>query len=140
MIGEKYWEGKMAITITSFLPEKGKGGTEEFCLEDNGVYWFLHPYFVRLFERTGRMIDLYGVSNFRGEELLELDRILADSMKAAVAQPEQWDEKVGMSIKPKKEILYDRVSKHDVLEVINLLKNITARAVNNNAVIVFEGL
>jgi hypothetical protein len=129
----------MAIEVTSFFPRKGKK-PKKFCLQDNGVYWFLCPYFKRLFERTGQSIDLYGTSNFRGSNLLELDNTLADAIKGIAAQPDQWDQKVGVMIKPKKQVLYDRVSKKNVLMVINVLKNITTEAIKCNAVIVFEGL
>jgi hypothetical protein len=130
----------MAIIITSFIPKKGAKHKEQYRLYDNGVYSFLYPFFVSLFERKGKMIDLYGVSNFSGNDLVYLEKVLDEAIKAANSQPEQWDQKIGEMAYPKKQILYDKVLKSDILMTINLLKDITFETIKNNAVIVFEGL
>jgi len=132
----------MAIKITSFLPqEEGAHIVKEpLSLQDNGVYWYLYPYFLNLFKRTGEMIDLYGIARFTGNTLLEFDSTLADLIKTVIAQPDEWDQKVGTLIKPEKKVLYERIAKSDVLATVNLLKKITSEGIKNNAVIVFEGL
>lgn len=113
---------------------------EPLSLQDDGVYWYLYPYFRNLYNRTGKMIDLYGIAQFAGDSLLELDSALDDLMKDVIAQPDEWDQKVGTRIKPEKRTLYDRITKRNVLATIKLLKNVTSEGIKNNAVIVFEGL
>jgi len=132
----------MAIKITSFIPQEGEARVinEPLSLQDDGVYWYLYPYFRNLYNRTGKMIDLYGIAQFAGDSLLELDSALDDLMKDVIAQPDEWDQKVGTRIKPEKRTLYDRITKRNVLATIKLLKNVTSEGIKNNAVIVFEGL
>jgi len=130
----------MAIKITLYYPKKGEKHKDGVPLEDNGVYWFLYPFFTHIYERTGEMIDLYGTARFAGDALSELDRALEDLMEAVIAQPDVWDQKVGTLIKPEKRTLYDRTAKSDVLKTINSIKSMTSEGIRNNAVIVFEGL
>jgi len=132
----------MAIKITSFLPQEEKANIieEPLCLQDNGVYWYLYPHFLTLHKRTGEMIDLYGIARFAGDALLELDGTLAELIKTTSSQPNEWDQLVGKVIKPGDRVLYERVVKSKVLDIINLLENITNEGIKNNAVIVFEGL
>lgn len=127
------------ITITLFYPEKTEGHKEQLRLRNNGIYWFLYPYFAKLYDQTGQMIDLYGISNFRSEDLLKLNNTIEKAITVTNDQPDQWDQKIAVEL-PKKRILYDRVSKNDVLATLNSLKNITSEAIKNNAVIVFEGM
>lgn len=131
----------MAIKITSFFASNQEHIiNESLSLKDDGIYWYLYPYFQKLFEQTGEMVDLYGIARFTRDALLELDNTLTNARKAAVAQPNEWEQEVGKLIKPKKEILYDKVLKRNVIAMIDSLKNITSEGIKNNAVIVFEGL
>ena len=130
----------MAIKITSFSPQKPKGQKEQLSFRDDGIYWFLYPHFTQLYAQTGQMIDLYGISNFRSEDLLKLKSIIEKAITITNDQPDQWNHEVTVIIKSKKQILYESVFKSDVLATLNALKKITLEAINNNAVIVFEGL
>ncbi len=128
------------IKITVFSPKQTEGHKEHLCLRNNGIYWFLYPYFAKLYDQTGQMIDLYGISNFRNEDLLELRSTIEKAITVTNDQPDQWNQEVAVQIKPPKQILYDSIFKKDVLATLNSLKNITLEAIQNNAVIVFEGM
>src|SRR3954463_10805510 len=60
--------------------------------DDNtgGYYWFLHPLFERLAEKTGQYIDLYGDAEFRGDDLSSLRQTLLEAQRLVAAQPERW--------------------------------------------------
>ena len=117
----------------------GKAVNEELCLQDDGMYWYLYPYFAKLYERTGKMVDLYGIAHFAQDTLSEFDIILEEALQATAKQPDEWEQKTGTLIKPEKEVLYDKVSKDSVLSTIRTLKAIINKGINVNAVVVFEG-
>lgn len=43
----------MSLTV-SIRPELGMEAVPHLCLEDDGYYWFLHPWLESLREQTGK--------------------------------------------------------------------------------------
>lgn len=74
----------MALDILLFpadaRADRGKPITR-LPLADERVYWFLHPVFEGLRERTGKYIDLYGDARFAANELVHLQRVLEEGRK-----------------------------------------------------------
>ncbi len=66
-------------------PPSAEGPVVKFydCDKDDddtgGYYWFLHPLFHRLAEKTGQYIDLYGDAEFRGDDLQLFREILVEA-------------------------------------------------------------
>jgi hypothetical protein len=68
------------------------------AFDDDGYYWFCHPFFEELSERTGEMIDLYGGAWFAGPGLDELAATLS-ALEARVADaPKEWQVIVGYAL------------------------------------------
>lgn len=61
-----------------------------FSLDDDGYYWFLHPFFEKLRAETGQYIDLYGIASFQGDERTALARMLAEVRALVEAKPDSW--------------------------------------------------
>src|SRR5829696_9132664 len=68
--------------------------------EDGGYYWFLYPFFDRLARETGQFIDLYGVAEFRGDDLDALRQVVRDARLDAAARPDRWLVHVGTTTMP----------------------------------------
>src|SRR5262245_35274436 len=87
-------------------PPTAAGPIVQFCDDEKydddtgGYYWFLHPFFSRLAEKTGQYIDLYGDAEFRGEDLELLRQTLLEARQLVATQPEQWSVHVGRSTMP----------------------------------------
>jgi len=68
--------------------------------DTGGYYWFLHPLFYRLAEKTGQYIDLYGDAEFRGDDLQILRQTLLEARELVATQPERWSVHVGTASMP----------------------------------------
>jgi hypothetical protein len=66
--------------------------------DDDGYYWFCYPFFEKLYDRTGEMIDLYDGAWFVGAQLDVLMAVLEEISAAANTCPEQWEVCVGHAI------------------------------------------
>ncbi|MCI0377739.1 MAG: hypothetical protein L0215_09045 [Gemmataceae bacterium] len=101
-----------------------------FCfLDDEGYYWFLHPLFWELAEKTGQYIDLYGDAAFSGESLRELERVLVQARAQVLAQPESWKVKIGTLLDPvHKKQLYARVTREEFLKLLREWRRVIRRA------------
>jgi hypothetical protein len=68
--------------------------------ENGGYYWYLHPWFDQLAQRTGQLIDLYGDAEFHGDALNSLEESLREARRAIAAQPDRWSVYVGTQTMP----------------------------------------
>ena len=68
-------------------------------LDDDALYWSLHPWWARVAEATGQYLDLYGDARFSGDALDVLDAALADAEEKAHTWPERQMFPVGTSYK-----------------------------------------
>lgn len=131
----------MPIDIELFQP---KGiytdlSARKLELHDGGIYWYLFPFFERLGNQTGQLIDLYGNAKFSAENICLLDNILRDALKSLELQPDVWDQKTGEQIRPVRKTLTQKISKKDIRSFINSLQDILEKAVNGQGVVTFTG-
>lgn len=49
------------VTIKGLMPAGLRNG---ISFDDDGYYWFMHPWFEMLAGQTGKYIDLYGGAEF----------------------------------------------------------------------------
>lgn len=110
-----------------------------FSLDDDGYFWFLHPFFNRLRAETGQEIDLYGQAIFQGEERLALARVLGEARRLAEAQPEFWGVVVGTRLLPKDEEIYKPVKRQRLLELLAHWQIIVDRALELERAVVCIG-
>ena len=103
--------------------------SEPTCqINDEGLYWFLHPLFERLRAATGQYIDLYGGASFAGYSLIALQRMLADARTLVQAQPVSWQVHVGTQTAPVHREVYRPVECGALLSFITAWERIVARA------------
>jgi hypothetical protein len=72
----------------------------QLSLDDDGYYWFLHPFIEELRTTTGQYIDLYGDASFSGEHLVAMKSILARTRELIESQPERWEVCTGSMLIP----------------------------------------
>src|SRR5690242_164161 len=89
--GPPDWEGP----VVHFWD--GEKGDDD---DTGGYYWFLHPLFCSLAEKTGQYIDLYGDAEFRGDDLQSLRQTLVEARQLVETQPERWSVHVGTRSMP----------------------------------------
>jgi len=131
----------MPIDIELFQP-KGTStdlSARKFELHDGGIYWYLFPFFERLGNQTGQLIDLYGNAKFSAENISLLDSILREALKSLELQPDVWEQKTGEQIRPVRKTLTQKISKKDVSSFINSLHNLLEKAVKGRGVVTFTG-
>src|SRR3954447_16331769 len=113
--------------VVQFWDGKGDDDT-------GGYYWFLHPLFHRLAEKTGQYIDLYGNAEFRGDDLLLLRQTLVEARQWVEAQPERWSVHVGTASMPNATPpvppweVFKEVERSKFLDVLDTLRAIVDHA------------
>jgi hypothetical protein len=60
------------------------------ALEDDGYYWYLWPWLLRIREQTGQLVDLYGGAIFAGHDLNVLCDILVEIHTQIKKQDEEF--------------------------------------------------
>ena len=66
--------------------------------DNDAYYWFCFPFFEKLHERTGEIIDLYDGASFGGDQLACFASTVADLRVAASALPEVSEVCIGHRI------------------------------------------
>jgi hypothetical protein len=95
--------------------------------KSDGSYWFLYPWWERIGEQTGQMIDLYGdaVFGFAAQPILLAS--LQDAFAKVQQRPSEWDMCIGWGVQP----VYARVSRMELqqllTEFIRLVTSATER-------------
>lgn len=72
--------------------------TMRFSFDDDGYYWFCHPFFEDLASRTGQMIDLYDGAWFSRSQFDELETTLTQIRDKVFTMPQQWQQCTGHSV------------------------------------------
>jgi hypothetical protein len=113
--------------------------------DTGGYYWFLHPSFCRLAEKTGQYIDLYGDAEFRGEDLQSLRQTLVEARQLVETQPERCSVHVGTSSMPNAippvppwEV-FKEVERSRLLGMLDTLLGIVDRAISTGVPVVCFG-
>lgn len=96
--------------------------------DSEGYYWFLHPLFVKLYEKTGEYIDLYGDASFEGASLEALRDTLEQGKQMVAAQPETWEVHHGTQTVPVHKELYEPVSRAKFQRFLEEFREIVAKA------------
>lgn len=126
----------MAVDITVHSPQDPKGSqVPMLTLKSDGYYWFLHPLFSALAERTGRYIDLYGDATFRAHELAHLDRLLSEARALVAQQPEQWQVSCGTQTYPAEKEIMETVTREHFRALLDHFEQIVNTAKKSNGVI-----
>ncbi len=133
-------------------PPSAAGPIVQFCDNDKypdddtgGYYWFLHPLFARLAEKTGQYIDLYGDAEFRGDDLELLRQTLLEARQLVATHPEQWSVYVGTSSMPNATPpvppwkVFKKVERSKFLSLLDALLAIVDRASSTGVPVVCVG-
>ena len=103
----------------------------------DGVYAFLKDEFQELHESTGQLIAPETNSFFSGEDLSELERLLAGTFERVVCQPAEWDQEVGTSSSG--DVSHERTSRNDVVAFLRKLASAARTARERNLGMLFVG-
>jgi hypothetical protein len=121
----------MAVSV-SLDPSSDSG----VCLEDDGYYWFLYPYFERVSAVTGQMVDPYGDAVFTTDDLTTLMRELEGASAEAGVWGEDRDVRVGWRGEQQ---VFEKVSKDRLRGLIGELIAIVTAARETSARVVCVG-
>ncbi len=110
---------------SSFIPVQLE---PSLYLENDALYWFLHPLFERLRVETGQYIDLYGDASFAGDSLQALQQMLAQARALAESQPNSWKVLVGTQIMPVRRELRETLRRETLLDLLSRWERVVARA------------
>lgn len=109
-------------------------------LEDDGCYWFLHAWFTRVQQTTGRYIDLYGHTEFHeANGLGALIDAMDEAKSAAGRQPKEWKVHTGTQLRPVRKELYDTVQRTELVQTIGRFLALLHEAKVDRRTIVFQG-
>ena len=108
-------------------------------LDDDGYYWFLHPLFTQLAEKTGQYIDLYGFAYFEPPHLGPLQEMLTQAHQQVESQPETWRVSVGFQTHPEHKEVFEEVNRATFLEVLHQWDSLVKLAQQQSLGIVCEG-
>ena len=110
-----------------------------FAFEDEAIFWYLHPTFNSVYDRTGQIIDLYEMALFRGADLTILREALATVRHDAGAQPQQWEVHVGTQTSPTVKELYRTVTRRNLLNLIDRCLELIDKATAEGIGVAFTG-
>jgi len=87
-----------------------------------GLYFFLYPFFLRLRDETGQMIDPSEfMVHFENRQLPDVLRQLEAARKSAEKQPEHFQQHIGRQFRPVYQELYETVSRSELLDLVETL-------------------
>ncbi len=117
------------MSLSIYIKDETEAGFVSFD-SDDGLYWFLYPYFESVYEETGQMVDLYGYAIFEHELLLELFLRLEEGLTKVNEQPDQWHQSIGRNAKTGEELYVD-VDRNESIKRIELMMSLTNKAYND---------
>jgi hypothetical protein len=109
-------------------------------LEDDGYYWFLHPFFVDLAEATGEHVDLQGDAVFSAVTFDAFEGALVDARDAVLGEDPKWDVRIGTSWSPVRAELRSTVLRDGLLTIVEALGNLISEARRTGADIVCQSV
>ncbi|MEJ2158279.1 MAG: hypothetical protein P8X96_23380 [Desulfobacteraceae bacterium] len=126
----------MAIDISI---EGGKGANHQMSLDDDGYYWYLHPLFVELRDRTGIYIDLYGDATFNRGNIAQFELLINKANDLLKKEPDKWKVKTGVQTHPVKKAIFQEVTKKTFENKLKTLSAMVKVVKNSTAKLVFFG-
>ena len=103
-----------------------------------GTYFFLYPEILRLRDQTGELIDPQANAFFFGPKLDRLQGFLAASQSLAAAQPDTWEQRVGVS-GANGEVIHHTTTRHEVLQLLGDLVGAVQSARERQMGVLFLG-
>jgi hypothetical protein len=100
----------------------------QIALNNDGYYWFLHPFFERLRDQCGKYVDLYGDALFTSDDYPRLRRLLDEARAMAEAQPATWNVPIRTQVRPVRKELYAAVRRDQLLRLIETIRNMVETA------------
>ncbi len=104
------------LTIKGALPNALRHG---LSFDDDGYYWFMHPWFESLAKQTGKYIDLYGRVEFSPSEFPRLRDITAEVRERIRQQPTSWQVTTGWQTHPLRKEITKKVNRSDFLRLLD---------------------
>ena len=74
----------------------------DLSLDNDGYYWYMHPWFEELARETGRYIDLYGETEFTAQQIPRLRELLAQVRSTIEDRPRVWNVSIGTLTYPER--------------------------------------
>jgi len=107
--------------------------------DDDAYYWFLFPFFEALAKSTGQMFDLYDDAAFTGASIENLLGILKEARALAEKQPKSWLLHVGTRTDRTPTPIFEEINRVDLIERIQKLMEVAARAKSLGQAVVCVG-
>ena len=126
----------VSLGISRIGPKDDTDYSDGICFEDDGDYWFLYPFFERVYKQTDQMIDPYGDAVFEPAHLPDLLAVLEEAARLAQQQPAEWDLRLGWR---GEEQVYCKVSKSKVLSMLTDFIALVKRAMKSGYNVVGYG-
>ena len=113
------------VIIKGMLPT---GLSNGISFDNDGYYWFMHPWFETLAEQTGKYIDLYGGTEFSPIEFQRLRTITAEVRQRVLEQPTKWQVTTGWQTHPERKEILQEVNRDDFLKLLDDFESLMDRA------------
>ena len=118
----------MSLDICVHAVHTGQPAAPKVSLEDDGYYWFLHPWLERLREQSGKYLDLYGDTFFTADDFPRLRRLLDEALTTARSRPAQWQVYVGTQTRPVEQAVYKSVQRERLITLLSDLRTMIDHA------------
>jgi hypothetical protein len=112
---------------------------ELFTDDAEAYYWALTPFFHRVEERCGLLIDQYGTTTFSPQQTAVLRDALREERQLVLLSPQTWAVALRTEVKPHYRELTAHVERESVLQHIDRLDSGVAQALNDRAYLIFSG-
>jgi hypothetical protein len=129
----------LAVTCNKIRPNHYREKLTIY-FDNDGYYWFLHPFFEELYQKTGIMIDLYDRICFETEHLPMLKEAVQKALVLIEQQPlAWWAVYIGTQAKPTRQEIWKQVNKQKFLSDLNQFKEMINYALSNDEYIIGLG-
>ncbi len=107
--------------------------------DNDGYYWFLHPLFEDLANRTGKYIDLYGAACFQVDELFHIEKLLEDARGLVQSQSIEWEVHCETQVHPVHKDILKSVTREGFEEIFVKIEQLIKSAKETRSNIFFFG-
>jgi hypothetical protein len=119
--------------------EGGEGANYQMSFDDDGYYWYLHPMFEELRDRTGIYIDLYGDATFNRGNISQLESLINKANDLLKKEPDEWKVQTGFQTHPSKKAIFQKVTKKTFENKLKTLSAMVEAVKNSTAKLVLFG-
>jgi len=111
----------------------------KLSFENDGYYWYLHPFFEALKNSTGIYVDLYGDAVFNRGNVNQIETALVNASSSLEAEENYFQVHCGTQVKPEKKEIYNKISKNELKSKLNIIFGIIKHIKEHGGSLVFEG-